>query len=92
MVLLCPDNADIPHSLIHSLVPSPPFYHADISTYMLPASIQVWSSPSYVGNFRADLKFVATVATSSRVNFFQLCKFFQKTTQFLTYFASLHTP
>ena len=38
LVLLCPDNADIPHSLIHSRVPSPPFYHAD----MLPASIQVW--------------------------------------------------
>jgi len=37
------------------------------------------------------LKFVATVATSGCVKFFQLCKFFLKTTQFLTYFASLYT-
>ena len=31
----------------------------------------------------ADLKFVATITTSSRVKNFQLCKFFQKTTSFL---------
>ena len=29
-----------------------------------------------------DLKFVATVTTGGRVNFFQLCKYFQKTTHF----------
>ena len=37
----------------------------------------------------SDLEFVAT---GGHVKFCQLCKLFQKTTQFLTYFASLHTP
>ena len=34
----------------------------------------------------SDLKFVTTVATSGHVKFFQLCKFFQKTTHFLANF------
>ena len=34
-----------------------------------------------------ELKFVVTVATGGRVNFFQLCKFFKKTTRFLAKFV-----
>ena len=34
-----------------------------------------------LGGTGPDLKFVATVATGGRVNFFQLYKFFQKTTK-----------
>ena len=40
-----------------------------------------------LGGTGPDLKFVATVATGGRVNFFQLCKFFQKITHFSAKFG-----
>ena len=56
--------------------------------YHLPPSL-VCRSPSQL-SWRAELKFVATAATSIRENCCQLCNFLWKQRIFFAYFASLH--